>query len=239
MDRLEFRVKNLAVIPARSGSKRIPKKNIRLLNKKPVIAYTIEEAKLSCLFDRVIVSTDSQEIADIALEYGAEVPFIRDISLADDHTPVSAVTLNVLEWLERNGEFYHHVAQLLPNCPLRTAKSIQESYKQFVQSDTNAQLSVSKYGWFNPWWAFVMDGTNKLNPAFPEKMDSRSQDLSELYCPTGSIWWIKSDILKEEGTFHVSDKTGWEISLIESVDIDNEDEWQLAEQLMIARLHAN
>jgi CMP-N-acetylneuraminic acid synthetase len=122
--------KVVAIIPARGGSKRIPKKNIIDFNGKPLIAWTIEAAKKSGLFEKIIVSTDSEEIAEVAREYGAEVPFLRDTA-ADDHSPVSEATLRTILQLEEAGEFYDEVVQLFAVCPLRDDVDIINSYKYF------------------------------------------------------------------------------------------------------------
>src|ERR1700733_10576572 len=120
----------IAIIPARGGSKRIPGKNIRPLAGKPLIAYTLAAADESGLFERVVVSTDSLEIAEMARRFGAEVPFLREATLADDFTPVSSVTVDALCRLDPAGDRFEVVAKLMPNCPLRTADDIIESYRQ-------------------------------------------------------------------------------------------------------------
>ena len=218
-------MKSLAVIPARGGSKRIPKKNIKQLGDKPMIAYSIEAALNSKVFDEVIVSTDSAEIADIAKMYGASVPFMRDAKLADDHTPASFVSLNAVEQLEAT-----LVCQLMPNCPFRDAYDIRKSYENFINTKADTQLSVTRYGWLNPWWAMKLG--DKLEPLFPEALTSRSQDLAELFCPTGAIWWAKTDVLKEHKTFYAPNYTGFELSWQHALDIDDEDDWLMAEALL-------
>lgn len=220
---------NIAVIPARGGSKRVPKKNIRPFGGKPMIAYTIEAALRSGLFHRVIVSTDSAEIGEVARQSGAETPFIREAGLADDVTPVSAVTVDVLERLDSSGELYLNVCQLMPNCPLRTAQDVIDSYRQFEESRADSQLSVIRYGWQNPWWAMRRDAHFGLEPLFKEALAARSQDLPELFCPTGAIWWARASVLRRERTFHTSHRTGWEISWQHGVDIDTEEDWAFAE----------
>ena len=119
----------IAIIPARGGSKRVPGKNIRPLAGKPLIAYTIEAALGSRLFHRVVVSTDSEDIAAVARTYGAEVPFLRSAGISDDITPVSAATADALERLDPDEDQYRLVAQLMANCPLRTAEDVRSSYK--------------------------------------------------------------------------------------------------------------
>jgi N-acylneuraminate cytidylyltransferase len=221
------------VIPARGGSKRVPGKNIRPLLGRPLIAYTIEAALQSGLFDVVMVSTDSEEIAEIARECGAEVPFLRSVDLADDHTPVSAVTADALR---RSGREYANVAQLMANCPTRTATDVRASYDQFVANESSSQLSVTRFGWQNPWWALRRTGSFELEPLFEASITSRSQDLPDLFCPTGAIWWAKPAVLHEHGTFHIAGRTGWEIAWQHGVDIDTEDDWAMAHAVLQSSL---
>jgi N-acylneuraminate cytidylyltransferase len=233
-------VSGLAVIPARAGSKRIPGKNIRNLLGKPLIAYTIEAAIQSGLFERVVVSTDSEEIAEIARHHRADVPFLRACELADDRTAVSLVTVDALDRLDPARERYWCVAQLMANCPLRTGDDVRNSYQQFVETEVESQLSVVRYGWQNPWWAMRRADDYSLQPLFENEITTRSQDLPDLFCPTGAIWWAKADVLRRERTFHTANRTGWEIPWQRGVDIDTEDDWQMAELLMrrLARVRA-
>ena len=227
----------LAVIPARLGSRRVPRKNIRDLLGRPAISYTIAAAVDSDLFDRVVVSTDAEEIATVARSYGAEVPFLRRAALADDHTHVSAVTADALGRIDPDGRVTA-VAQLLPNCPLRTADDVRSSYAQFAESRALSQLSVTRFGWQNPWWASRLAPDSTLEPLFPEAMTRRSQELAELYCPTGAVWWAGADVLRREGTFHVAGRTGWVMPWHRAVDIDTEDDWLMAEQLLqLSQMH--
>jgi len=202
---------------------------------EPIIAYTIEAALESGVFSRVIVSTDSGEIATIARRFGAEVPFLRDAGLADDYTPISLATLDVLERLDLNGTVFRNVAQLMANCPLRTDEDIRASYRQFVETGADSQLSVTRYGGLHLWWAMTRDREMRLAPLFESRTSVRSQDLPEVFCPTGAIWWAKADVLRRDKTFHIADRTGWEIPWQRAVDIDTEDDWQLVELLMQAR----
>jgi N-acylneuraminate cytidylyltransferase len=221
----------IAIIPARGGSKRIPNKNIRPLCGKPIIAHTIAAACESELFDRVVVSTDSAEIAEIARRYGAEVPFMRDQSLADDFSPVSLVTADALCRLDAAGDAFHSVAQLMPNCPLRNADDISDSYRQFQSSGADSQISVVRYGWQNPWWAMRRNERLELEPVFQEQMAMRSQDQPELFCPTGAIWWAKAGALRRTRTFYSQNQTGWEIPWQRGIDIDTFEDWAMAELL--------
>lgn len=226
---------SLAVIPARGGSKRVPRKNVRDLCGKPAIVYTIEAALNSDVFSRVVVSTDDNEIAGVARQYGAEVPSRREASLADDYTPVSLVTLDTFKRLDPDGNKYQCVAQLMANCPLRNAQDIKDSYQQFTATGADVQISVTRYGWLSPWWAMTMDNQKRLKLLFEGKTLVRSQDLPEVYCPTGAIWWAKAAVLRREKTFHIAERTGWEMPWQRAVDIDTEDDWRLAQLLLRAR----
>ena len=208
--------RRLAVIPARGGSKRIPQKNIRPLGGKPLLAYTIEAAVASKLFDQVIVSTDSGDIAEIAERFGARVPFMREASLADDMTPVSEVTADVLDKLDSSGRQYRDICQLMPNCPLRAASDIADSYRQFVATGSQAQISVVRYGWQNPWWAMRQDRNHVLDPIFKDYMTARSRS-----CIANRGDMVDEDLLDEEiSTYRVE-----LMELHGKNDIDTQDDW--------------
>jgi N-acylneuraminate cytidylyltransferase len=222
----------IAIIPARGGSKRVPGKNIRPLAGKHLIAYTIDAALESALFHRVVVSTDSEDIAEVARANGAEVPFLRSSEISDDVTPISVATADALERLDPDGTQYQSVAQLMANCPLRTAEDLVSSYKQFYETAAVAQISVVRYGWQNPWWAMKRADNFVLDPLFPGEMSARSQDLPELFCPTGAIWWGKTRAIREQKTFHIPGRTGWEIEWRHGVDIDTPEDMAFAEALL-------
>jgi len=225
----------VAVIPARGGSKRVPQKNIRLLGGKPAIAHTIQAALDSEVFESVVVSTDSQEIADIAREWGASVPFLRTADLADDHTPVSQATADAVRRLVDVGNRPDFVAQLMPNCPMRDAGDVRRSLAAFVASGAPAQISVSAYGWHNPLWALVVEEDSRFRPAFGDNLKARSQDLKELFCPTGAIWWARTDYLLRTETFYGPDTVAWTIGWDHSVDVDSPEDWRIAQLFMEVR----
>lgn len=228
-----MREHTIAIIPARGGSKRVPGKNIRPLAGKALIGYSIEAALDSGMFERVVVSTDSEEIAGLSRNFGAEIPFLRSAEISDDVTPISAATADALERLDPDGTRYLFVAQLMANCPLRTSEDVVSSYAQFSKTGADSQISVVRYGWQNPWWAMRRDaGTFALDPLFPREMSARSQDLPELYCPTGAIWWGKTSVIRARRTFHVPQRTGWEIDWRHGVDIDTPEDMAFAESLL-------
>lgn len=223
---------NIAIIPARGGSKRIPGKNIKELAGKPLIAYTIQAAMDSNLFGRVVVSTDSREIAQVAKQFGAEVPFLRDEALADDFTPVSAATADALQRLDPSGTNFAAVAQLMPCCPLRTAHDVEASFRQFESASARPQISVVAYGWQNPWWAMQQNERHELEPLFEQRLISRSQDLPRLFCPTGAIWWAPAALLLQAKNFHLPGRTAWEIPWQRGIDIDTTEDFLMAEVLL-------
>jgi N-acylneuraminate cytidylyltransferase len=225
----------LAVIPARAGSKRIPGKNIRPLAGRPILAYTIDAALESGVFRDVVVSTDGEEIAEVARSCGARVPFLRQPEFADDFVPVSAATVSVLRRLAADGSTFDFVAQLMANCPLRTATDVRHSYEQFVTVGADSQISVARFGFQNPWWSVTRGDGFVLRPLFAESVQTRSQDLPDAFCPTGAIWWAKTARLLQAGTFHMPGRTGWEIPWERALDIDVEADWELAEVLMRVR----
>lgn len=218
----------IAIIPARGGSKRIPHKNVVDFCGKPMIAWTIEAARESGLFHRILVSTDDDNIAEVSKKWGAEVPFLR-ANYADDHTSVSEATASALQqamdhWQER----YACAVQLMANCPLRTAGDINRAVTQFELQDRSFQISCFKYGWMNPWWAVELGGRGIPERLFPEASGQRSQDLPELFCPTGAIWIARADALLQTKTFYGPDHVFEPITWESAVDIDDYDDMRFA-----------
>ena len=222
---------NIAIIPARGGSKRIPKKNIIDFLGKPMIAWTIEAAIESKIFSKVVVSTDCEEIANISREYGAEVPFLRR-SFSDDISPVSPATCDALKQSEEYWNMnFDSVTQLMANCPLRTADDIANAMNIFQTKKRDYQISCFKFGWMNPWWSFKLNEGSDHEFMFPEAIFKRSQDLDDLYCATGSIWIAKSDKLKNSESFYGEGYNFEPINWVSAVDIDDYDDLSFAKSL--------
>ena len=199
-----------------------------------MIAWTIEAALESRLFHRVLVSTDSVEIANVARQYDAEVPFLRETH-CDDFSTVSEATVAALKqarlyWQED----YDTVVQLMANCPLRNAKDILESVKSFESNEAAFQISCFKYGWMNPWWAAKLDPKGKPKPIFESSLSARSQDLPELYCPTGATWIAKSAALIKSHNFYGEGHIFYPMKWSHSVDIDDYDDLAFAEVLAVS-----
>ncbi len=224
-------VRRIAIIPARGGSKRIPEKNIYGFNGKPMIAWTIEAALASKLFDRVLVSTDSTKIAAVAKRFGAEVPFLRE-SHCDDFSIISEATVAALtQAKEYWEEEYDIVVQLMANCPLRDANDIVKSVEYFESEDVDFQISCFKYGWMNPWWAAKLGSKGEPEPIFQDALSERSQDLPELYCPTGATWIASTSALMSSHNFYGKGHTFFPMNWSHAVDIDDYDDLVFAESV--------
>jgi CMP-N-acetylneuraminic acid synthetase len=222
----------IAVIPARGGSKRIPRKNIVEFMGKPLLAWTLEAALESKLFDRVFVSTEDEEIAFVAKSLGVDVPFLRSEQYADDYSDVSTVTCSCLEQIEdRLEEEYQTVVQLMPNCPFRNETHIREAYLYFTSKRVNFQVSAFRYGWMNPWWAATLDEENHPKRIFPEAYKARSQDLPALYCPSGAIWIAKTNELLGTRSFYGPDCIFHIIDWRAAFDIDDLEDLEMAKAM--------
>lgn len=216
----------LAVIPARGGSKRLPRKNVLPLAGRPLLEYTVNAALGSGAFERIVVSTDDDEIAAVARAAGAEV-LSRPAALADDHTPASEVTLAALTALGGSAR-YPVIAQLMPNCPLRDANDVRSSAAAFAAANAAFQVSVAPFGYQVAWWAMTLAANGELEPLFPEALKRRSQDLPPSYCPSGAIWWAKSAALETARTFYGPGVRGEPLTWEHAIDIDEEADLQLA-----------
>lgn len=218
----------IGIIPARGGSKRLPMKNIVDFRGKPLIVWTIEAALKSTCFDRVLVSTDDEHIAEVSIKAGVEVPFLRDFGNSD-YAPVSEATIAALDQAERHWSTkYSEVIQLMPNCPLRTERHIEAAVKHFCEINSSFQISCFQFGWMNPWWAMRLESGGRPVRIFPEKASSRSQDLERLYCPSGAIWIADRDDLIKAGTFYGPDHRFLPIEWKAAVDIDDSEDLEMA-----------
>lgn len=221
-------IKRIAIILARGGSKRLPRKNILEFHGKPMLAWTVEAALASKQFDRVLVSTDDTEIAEVGRAFGADVPFLRD-KAADDMASSSQATIAALVQAEEHwGEKYDVVSQLMANCPLRNADDVRTSIRNFMDRKAVAQISCFRFGWMNPWWAARLDERGEPDYLFPEARIARSQDLPPLYCPSGAIWITRAPFLKEHETFYVPGHIFHPINWISAMDIDDEQDLKMA-----------
>lgn len=221
--------KSIAIIPARGGSKRIPRKNIKNFHGKPLIAYSIETALKSNLFDKVIVSTDDEEIAAVAKKYGAEVPFIRPKELSDDFTGTGAVVEHALKFLKEEGKNYDFCCTIYATAPLLQEKYLIEGFEKLKNSDAHQVLcsaimpSVIQR-------SFKINENGRCEMFWPENFYKRSQDLEEAYYDAGQFYWenLKNDFTDIP---YGNDSIPIVIPSVFVQDIDTLEDWDKAEIL--------
>lgn len=182
----------LAIIPARGGSKRIPRKNIKPFCGKPMIAWAIEAARESACFDRIIVSTDDSEIADIARDHGVEVPFLRPVELSGDHTGTIPVIAHAIRWQQRHGGSPSAVCCIYATAPFIRAEDLQRGLKLLEQAGCDYVFSVTSYA-FPIQRAIRTTAENRIEMFSPEHFHTRSQDLEEAYHDAGQFYWGRAE----------------------------------------------
>lgn len=220
-------MRRIAIITARGGSKRIPRKNIRPFLDKPILAYSIEAAIRSELFDEVMVSTDDEEIAEIGKVYGAKVPFFRSEKTAGDFATTNDVLLEVLEEYEKRGEHFDMGCCIYPTAPFVTAKKLRQAMEQLQESDADTLIPVVAFSYPPQRAMIVKEG--RLVFEYPQYMDSRSQDLIPHYHDVGQFYCFKIEAYKRNRKLMLGNILPFEISELEVQDIDNETDWQIAE----------
>lgn len=218
----------LAVIPARGGSKRIPHKNIKAFHGKPIMAYSIEAARNSGIFDEVMVSTDDEEIASIAEQYGASVPFFRGAETSGDYAATVDVLLEVIENYRQIKRKFSHICCIYPTAPFITEKKLQRAAALWEESGADALVPVVAFSY--PPLRGLAIHDDRLRMMWPENEAVRSQDLEKLYHDCGQFYFIYSDALFREQTLFCHNTVPMQMSELEVQDIDNETDWVLAEQ---------
>jgi len=218
---------NLAIIPARGGSKRIPKKNIKLFLGKPIIAYSIEKAIESNLFDDIIVSTDDIEIAKIAKDYGAKVPFFRsDINSSDFATTFDVIEEVINEQHIRNQD-YENVCCIYPCAPLISKELIINAFEVMKLNNFDTVFPVVKYG--NQIQRALRLNDNRIEMFYPQFQTTRSQDLESAFYDPGQFYWAQTDQLLRDRQLYSSNSGFIIIDEMSAQDIDNESDWKIAE----------
>lgn len=226
-------MKMLALIPARGGSKRIPKKNIREFFGRPIISYSIAAALEAEIFDEVMVSTDNTEIAEISKTIGAQIPFLRSADTSDDHSTISDVVDEVLAQYEARGKLFDVVCVIYPTAPFVTAEKIKRGLNLLLERNHEAVFYVVKFS--HPIQrAWTIDG-EKLSFVSPENKNRRSQDLQATYHDAGQLFWITRQAFLRNRNVFVDDIGAVELPEREVQDIDTLEDWALAE-LKIERL---
>jgi len=223
---------SLAIIPARSGSKRLPKKNIKLLAKKPLIAWTIEAAVNSGCFDKIIVSTDDETIAEISKKYGADVPFIRPKNLAEDGSKTMDVVFHAIDFLNKIKK-NDSITLLQPTSPFRTASDIKNAFKFYrTNVDASGVVSVCKEE-HSPLWANTLPPNLSMKGFIrPEVKNKTSQELPDYYRVNGAIYISAYDYMKQNMGFFGYSTFAYIMESEHSIDIDTELDFTIAEYLL-------
>lgn len=225
----------IAIIPARGGSKGLPGKNIKNLLGKPLISYTIEAALKSEEITRVIVSTDSKEIADISLEYGAEVPFLRPITLAMDDSSAIDVYIHAVEYLKAtDNENIEKFMVLLPTAPLRDYIDIDRAVKEFKSKNASTLVSMKKAEVPVSWYYKLIDEKGRVqNAGFDYKNAILNRQANEqYYIPNGAIYILDYKLLKEKRTYYDENTIAFIMESYHSIDIDTQLEFNIVEYLL-------
>ena len=217
----------ICIIPARGGSKRIPRKNIKLFHGKPLIAYSIELALNSELFSKVIVSTDDDEIAQIAKNYGAEVPFMRSSKLSDDFSSSGDVIVDAIQKLQEAGELFEYVCTIYATAPLLEEKYLKEGFEQLKNSNARMAFSVTSMP-FPIQRTFKITQEGRCQMFTPQHFQTRSQDLEEAYQDAGQFYWEKTTVQAEDIAFG-SESIPIILPRYLVQDIDTLEDWKRAE----------
>ena len=217
----------IAIITARGGSKRIPRKNIKDFLGKPILAYSIEAALKSSLFETVMVSTDDEEIASIAKKYGAEVPFYRSAETANDYATTNDVLLEVLEEYEKRGLQFEMGCCIYPTAPFVTAEKLRDAMKLFEASDADSLIPVVPFSYPPKRGMVIREG--KLVFEYPQYLDSRSQDLEPDYHDVGQFYYFRTKAFRNNRKLMVGNILPYVVSEMEVQDIDNLTDWEIAE----------
>lgn len=231
----EFKpLNNIAIIPARGGSKRIPRKNIRIINGMPLIARTIQNAIKSNLFDQVVVTTEDTEIKSIAEEYGAIVPFLRNSIIADDHTPTVPVVADAILQLGKLGYLAENYCCIYPAAILVNTDDLVQSYSLLLDNLTiDYVVSITKFNY--PIQRALEKGMNgRYVLSNPEFLETRSQDLTERWHDAGQFYWGKKKSWVNQISILSSHFSGYEIPSWRVQDLDTEDDWARLEKILLA-----
>jgi pseudaminic acid cytidylyltransferase len=218
---------NVAIITARGGSKRIPRKNIKDFLGKPIIAYSIETALGSGLFNYVMVSTDDDEIAEVAKKYGAEVPFIRSKQTSDDFTGTADVVLEVLRDLQKSGKQFENACCIYPTAPFINKQTLNESYKLLTDKKFDSVFPVCSFSY--PIQRALEINNSKTTMVWEENLNKRSQDLPVRYHDAGQFYWMHIESFLTAKKLFTQNTGSVILDELQVQDIDNETDWKLAE----------
>ena len=223
----------VAIIPARGGSKRIPRKNVKLFCGKPMIAWSIEAAQASGCFDKIIVSTDDAEIAEIARQYGATVPFMRPAELSEDYTPTIPVIRHAVEWLNAHCNPVTYACCIYATAPFVSAADIRTGLEILETTNSDYAFSVTSYP-FPIQRAIKLTTQGRVEMFYPEHFTTRSQDLEEAYHDAGQFYWGQADAWLDEKVIFSSSATPVILPRHRVQDIDTPEDWLRAEWMFKA-----
>lgn len=226
----------LAVVPARAGSKGLPGKNIRPLLGRPLITWSINTALACSEIDALVVSTDDEQIAAIAVAAGAETPFIRPPDLASDESSSIDVIIHALDFLESNGRFFDIVLLLEPTSPLREAVDIYAAIKRMVDKNASAIVSVCRVESTHPAFMFRATTQGRLEPfGFASPTGVRRQEIEQLYYLDGTIYASTVESLRKQRSFYHDDTLAYEVSKWKAIEIDDIDDFEMVEAIAVHR----
>jgi CMP-N,N'-diacetyllegionaminic acid synthase len=226
-----------ALIPARGGSKGLARKNLRVFRGTPLVAHAVETARRVTGLDRIVVSTDDVEIAEVARRAGADVPFLRPSELATDETPTLPVVQHAVRWLEAHGAHIDAVVLLQATSPLRTAQQVEAAIGKFVETGADSVTTVCAVE-DSPYWMQRLDG-DRLRPLMPEgQRHGRRQDLPPVYRLTGAVYVTRRNVVMEQGRLLGEDTRAIVVGRRESVDVDDELDLRLAELIAAEEVSA-
>ncbi len=218
------------MIPARGGSKRIKKKNIKIFCGKPIIAWSIQQALKSNCFDKIIVSTDDNNIAKIAIRYGADVPFLRPKKLSDDYTGTVPVISHAIKWQIKYNQKPEYVCCIYATAPLIKIRDIKKSFKILKNSGSEYSFSATNYS-YPIQRSFRIKKNKKIEMYYPKYYKSRSQDLDRAFHDAGQFYWGRSDSWLKNKPIIGKNSIPIIIPRIRAHDIDTNEDWEIAERL--------
>lgn len=220
-------MKNLCIIPARGGSKRIPRKNIKPFQGKPIMAYSIEAALKSGLFDEVMVSTDDEEFAEVAKQYGASVPFLRSAATANDYATTVDVLMEVVDTYRKQGEKFDNICCLYSTAPFVTPERLKEAFGK-LSDNVDGCFTVVEYS-YPIQRSLRINESGMVEMIYPEHLKSRTQDLEKIYHDAGQFYFMKAAVMENEKTVWCKRTEPLILSELEVQDLDTLTDWTLAE----------
>lgn len=224
---LVLQEKPIAIIPARGGSKRIPRKNIKPFLGKPIISYSINTALESNLFSEVMVSTDDEEIAEIAIQCGAKVPFLRSAENANDFVGTAEVLLEVIDNYKANNQEFNYGCCLYPTAPFITSHLLKEAFQKLIKNNFDVVFPIQKFPY--PIQRGLRLKDEKVKMIWPKNLTKRSQDLEEYYHDCGLFYFFKTAVLMQKKKLFTSNSGAIILKEKQAQDIDTQDDWEVAE----------